>query len=101
MKLFIAGIPNDMDDVDLKEMFELYGEVKSAKVVQDKATGRSKGFGFIEMPNDVEAKQTILLMNGVGMRGGKKMAVMEATEQVKTAPPERRDNDRPRFNSRY
>ena len=45
MKLFIAGFPNDFDDADLKEMFELYGAVKSAGFVTDRATGKSKGFG--------------------------------------------------------
>ena len=49
MKLFVAGFPNDFDEIDLKEMFELYGEVISAKLVTDRATGRSKGFGFIDM----------------------------------------------------
>ena len=44
MKLFVAALPYDFDDVDLKEMFELYGEVNSAKVVLDKETGKSRGF---------------------------------------------------------
>ena len=78
MKLFVAGIPNDMDDIDLKEMFELYGDIKSAKVIMDKATGKSKGFGFVEMRDDTEAKQVIQLLNGVKMKGNKKLSVMEA-----------------------
>lgn len=78
MKLFIAGFPNDFDDIDLKEMFELYGEVKSAKIVLDKATGKSKGFAFIEMPNDIEAKETIEALDGAGFNRGKKITVKEA-----------------------
>ncbi len=81
MKLFVAGLPNDFDDTDLKEMFELYGEVKSAKLVIDRATGKSKGFGFVEMPNATEAKETIETLDGAGLRQGKKMAVKEAEEQ--------------------
>ena len=52
MKLFVAAIPYDFDDVDLKEMFELYGEVNSAKVILDKETGKSRGFGFVDMLDD-------------------------------------------------
>ena len=80
MKLFVAGLPSDFDDTDLKEMFELYGEVTSARLIVDRATGKSKGFGFIEMP-DAEAKETIEALNGVGMRGGKKISVQEAEEK--------------------
>ena len=80
MKLFVAGIPNDMDDVDLKEMFELYAEIKSAKVIMDKATGKSKGFGFVEITDETEAKEAIKILNGAGFKGGKKMSVMEAQE---------------------
>jgi RNA recognition motif-containing protein len=47
----------------LKELFESYGEVSSAKVVMDKASGRSKGFGFVEMPNDSEAKTAVAQLN--------------------------------------
>lgn len=82
MKLFIAGLPYDFDDVDLKEMFELYGVVNSAKVVMDRETGKSKGFGFIDMPDDTEARQAIETLDGAGIKG-KKLAVKEADEQNK------------------
>ncbi len=99
MKLFVAGLPNDFDDLDLKEMFELYGDVKSAKLVIDRATGKSKGFGFVEMPNNIEAKETIEALDGAGLRGGKKMAVKEAEEQ-RRSPGYNQGGDR--FNnSRY
>ncbi len=80
MKLFVAGLPSDFDEVDLREMFELYGVVSAAKLVTDRATGKSKGFGFVEMPDDVEAKSTIETLNGVGIGRGKRMSVQEATE---------------------
>src|SRR5580658_2456235 len=96
MKLFIAGLPYDFDDVDLKEMFELYGVVNSAKVVMDRETGKSKGFGFIDMPDDTEARQAIETLDGAGIKG-KKLAVKEADEQNKGGGSRGRD-DRGRDN---
>lgn len=81
MKLFVAGLPNDFDETDLREMFELYGDVRSAKLIVDRATGKSKGFGFIEMPDRNEALQTIEALDGAGLKGGKKIAIKEAEEQ--------------------
>ena len=80
MKLFVAGFPNDFDDVDIKEMFELYGTVASAKLITDRATGKSKGFGFVEMPDKTEAMQTIETLNGVSIKG-KKISVQQAEER--------------------
>ena len=80
MKLFVAGLPYDFDDVDLKEMFELYGAVNFAKVVMDRETGKSKGFGFVDMPDDTEARGAIETLDNASIRG-KKMAVKEADEQ--------------------
>ena len=99
MKLFVAGLPNDFDDTDLREMFELYGEVKSAKLVVDKATGKSKGFGFVEMPNKIEARETIEALDGAGLKQGKKMAVKEAEERVNSNGYGQ--NNTKRFNNRY
>jgi cold-inducible RNA-binding protein len=82
MKLFVAAIPYDFDDVDLKEMFELYGEVNSAKVILDKETGKSRGFGFVDMPNDSDAKLAIETLDGAGLKG-KKISVKQAEEQQK------------------
>src|SRR5580700_3228853 len=79
MKLFVAGLPYDFDDTDLKEMFELYGTVNFAKVVMDRETGRSKGFGFVDMPDETEAKGAIETLDNASIRG-KKMAVKEADE---------------------
>ena len=95
MKFFIAGFPSDFDDTDLREMFELYGVVTSAKLIVDRATGKTKGFGFIEMPNRTEALETIQSLNGAGIKG-KKIVVQEAEEKPKPAF-KNRDN----FNRRY
>ena len=99
MKLFVAGFPNDFDDTDLKEMFELYGAVLSAKLVTDRFTGKSKGFGFVEMPDKTEAMQTIETLNGVGIKG-KKISVQQAEERGSGNSFRSRDN-RDNFNRRY
>ncbi len=91
MKLFVAGFPNDFDDIDLKEMFELYGEVLSAKLIIDRATGKSKGFGFVEMPDKSEAVQTIETLNGVAIKG-KKISVQQAEERTGNTNYKSRDN---------
>ena len=54
MNIFIAGISYNLSNADLGELFEEFGEVISAKIVMDRETGRSKGFGFVEMTNDEE-----------------------------------------------
>jgi cold-inducible RNA-binding protein len=77
MKLFIAGLREDFDTTDLKEMFELYGEVKYAQVISDRVTKKSKGFGFVDMVSDEDAKETIRLLNGVKMMG-KKLVVQKS-----------------------
>ncbi|MFT4204272.1 MAG: RNA-binding protein [Chitinophagaceae bacterium] len=97
MKLFVAGLPNDFDDVDFKEMFELYGTVASAKVIVDHNTKKSKGFGFLDMPNQNEAQSLISTLNGVKM-SGKPLVIKEATEQPQQRPahsgfrPQQRSN---------
>lgn len=80
MKLFVAGLPYDMDNQDLKEMFELYGTIISAKVVMDYATRKSKGFGFVEFEKVLEAKETMELLNGKMIKG-KLLTVKPAEEQ--------------------
>ena len=65
MNIFIAGISYNLSNADLGELFEEFGEVISAKIVMDRETGRSKGFGFVEMPNDTEGQKAIDELNGV------------------------------------
>ena len=63
MNIFVAKLNFDTQSEGLKEVFSEFGEVSSAKVIFDKMTGRSKGFGFVEMPNDSEALEAIEEMN--------------------------------------
>jgi RNA recognition motif-containing protein len=57
MKLFVAGLPYDLYDDELMEIFEKFGTITSAKVAIDKETGKSRGFGFVDMPNAEEARE--------------------------------------------
>ena len=52
MNLFVAGLPYDVDDAELEEIFEKFGPVKSAKIAIDRETGKSRGFGFVSMENE-------------------------------------------------
>ena len=64
MNIYVANISFRASEGQLKELFQQFGEVSSVKVVTDRDTGRSRGFGFIEMPNDSEGKQAIAQLNG-------------------------------------
>lgn len=64
MNIYVANISFRAREQDLKELFQQFGEVASAKIVTDRETGRSRGFGFVEMPNDSEAQQAIAQLNG-------------------------------------
>jgi RNA recognition motif-containing protein len=79
MKIFVAGLPYDLDDAELTEIFEKFGTIASAKVAMDKETGKSKGFGFVEMPNEAEAKDAIESLNDISL--GKKPLVVKAAEE--------------------
>ncbi len=78
MKIFVAGLPYDLDDAELEEIFEKFGTIASAKVVMDRDTGKSKGFGFVEMPNETEAKDAIENLNNISL--GKKPMVVKAAD---------------------
>ncbi len=64
MNIYIANLSYDVTDEDLKELFSSYGTINSVKVIIDKETGKSKGFGFVEMPNDEEGMKAIEDLNG-------------------------------------
>jgi len=78
MNLFVAGLPYDLDDAELEEIFEKFGKVNSAKVAMDKETGKSRGFGFVEMDNDAEGKEAIEHLNDISL--GKKPLVVKQAE---------------------
>lgn len=63
MNIFVTKLNRDTTGEDLQELFENYGEVSSSKIIMDRETGRSKCFGFVEMPNDEDAKNAIANLN--------------------------------------
>jgi RNA recognition motif-containing protein len=76
-KLYVGNLTYEVSDSDLSAMFEAYGTVQSAQIVIDRDTGRSKGFGFVEMSTDQEAKAAIAGLNGKEV-GGRSLTVNEA-----------------------
>ena len=87
-KLYVGGIPYSTTDAELKEVFEQTGEVLSAVIIIDKMTGRSKGFGFVEMAKDADADKAIEEWNGKDFQG-RALTVNEARPLEERAP--RRD----------
>ena len=84
MKIFVAGLPYDLDDAELTEIFEKFGTIASAKVAIDRETGKSKGFAFVDMPNAEEARDAIENLNDISL-GKKPLVVKEAEER--SGPP--------------
>ncbi len=74
MNIYVGNLNYKVQENNLKELFEAYGTVDSVKIVQDKISGRSKGFGFIEMPNDSEAQSAIDNLNNSEFMGRKLVA---------------------------
>lgn len=77
MKLYVGNLSWSLTDQDLAEAFASFGEVRSATIIMDRETNRSKGFGFVEMDNADEAKAAIETLNGQDL-GGRSVVVNEA-----------------------
>ena len=77
MNIYVANLPYSTDRYQLREIFSAFGEVTSARVVTDRETGRSKGFGFVEMPDNTQAQAAVDALNGSEV-GGRKVVVNEA-----------------------
>ena len=84
-KLYVGNLPYTVRDEDLQQSFSQYGSVSSAKVMMERDTGRSKGFGFVEMGSDAEAQAAINGMNGQPL-GGRSVVVNEA-RPMEARPP--------------
>lgn len=79
-KLFVGSLPWSVNDQSLEATFEKHGKVVSAKVIMDRATGRSRGFGFVEMANSDEAQTAMKALNNSEL-GGRNIVVNEATDR--------------------
>jgi RNA recognition motif-containing protein len=77
MNIYVGNISWDMTEEDLRSAFEPHGQVTSAKIITDKYTGRSRGFGFVEMPEKTEAEAAISNLNGKDLKG-REIVVNEA-----------------------
>ncbi len=85
-RLYVGGLPYDVADDRLREIFSAHGAVESARVITDRMTGRSRGFGFVEMSSDTEAQDAISNLDGANVDGRKLT--------VNVAKPQQRRDDR-------
>ncbi len=81
MKLYVGNLSYETSEDELRDAFAAYGEVASAKVIMDRDTGRSKGFGFVEFQDDDAAKKAMSAMNGADFHG-RALTVNEARPQA-------------------
>ena len=96
MNIYLGNLSYSATEATIKELFETYGAVTTAKIVTDKFTGSSRGFGFVEMTNDDEAQRAIAELNGKEFQG-RKMIVNESRPRETTG----RDNRPPRREGGY
>ena len=97
MNIYVSNLSFAVQDEDLREFFAEYGEVSSAKVIMDKYTNRSKGFGFVEMPDGASAQKAIAELDG-GMVEGRAIKVMVAKPREERS----NNNSKPSYsNSRW
>ena len=87
MNIYVSNLSFNVQDEDLRGFFTPYGDVTSAKVIMDKFTGKSKGFGFVEMSDSAAAKKAIAELDN-GTVDGRNIKVMEASQKKKTDPHE-------------
>ncbi len=92
-KLYVGGLPYSTTDDQLRDAFSQVGTVESANIIMDKMSGRSKGFGFVEMSSDDEAQKAIEAMNGKDF-GGRTLTVNEARPMEDRPRNNFRNNDR-------
>jgi len=85
MNIYVGNLSYRMNDGELREVFESYGEVSSARIINDRETGRSKGFGFVEMPDDNAANEAIEALNGKEV-SGRNLRVNEARPREPRQP---------------
>ena len=83
-KIYVGGLPYATTDAQLQDLFATHGTVESARVITDKFTGRSRGFGFVEMASNEEAQRAIQALNGTDL-DGRNLTVNEARPQEKRA----------------
>ncbi len=88
MNIYVGNLPYNVTDEDLRAVFAPFGEVSSAKIIMDRYSGRSKGFGFVEMNNDSEAEEAIKSLDNTDMKG-RNLRVNQAKPRTDSKPPRR------------
>ena len=92
MNIYVGNLSWSTTDDELRQEFEAYGQVSSSTIIKDKETGKSRGFGFVEMANDAEGKAAIEALNGKDV-GGRNLRINEARPRAENGDsrPPRRD----------
>jgi RNA recognition motif-containing protein len=85
-KLYVGNMPYSMSEADLTTMFAQAGAVRSASIIQDRETGRSKGFGFVEMTTQEEAQKAISLFNGKDLQGRSMVVNIARPREERSGP---------------
>jgi cold-inducible RNA-binding protein len=85
MKIFVAKLPPDYDETDIATLFITYGDISTINLVTDRETGRSKGYAFIEMPNDEEALNAISHLDQKQISNNRQLSVSQAQERPRPA----------------
>lgn len=94
MNIYVGNLHYELSEDQLREVFEEFGSVDSVKIITDKFSGKSKGFGFVEMPDDSEANQAMEQLNDAQVKG-RNMRVNQARERA--GSDNRRQNPRDRY----
>ena len=84
-RIYVGGLPYSVSDQELSDLFSQHGAIESARVISDKFTGQSRGFGFVEMKTDEDAKKAIAALNGTQL-AGRTITVNEARPQEERRP---------------
>jgi RNA recognition motif-containing protein len=85
MNIYVGNLPFTITEDDIQEAFAAYGQVSSVSIIKDRDTGQSRGFAFVEMPNDTEAQSAIAALNGQDLKG-RTLTVNEARPRTEGGP---------------
>jgi len=85
MNIYCGNLPWKLEESELSQLFEPYGQVASASIIKDKISGKSRGFGFVEMPNAEEAQAAIKALNGKDLKG-RPLRINEAAPKSNQVP---------------
>lgn len=100
MKIYVGNLAYSVNDTNLRELFEEFGEVLSSRVIIDKVTGKARGFGFVEMADDADASRAVESLNGKQF-SGRALVVNEARPREEGAAPRGPRSNGPRPMRRF